>query len=85
MVIIITYKKIVAGEISAYQNQVEVINIDAKTKKTVHNAAKTVKNYMHAAILAAVDNVVTPRVELTVRSITGSSGPSTKTLIEGIL
>ena len=67
MVIIINPEKIVSGEISACQNQVEGNNNDAKTGKTVHNTVKNFENRMFDASLTATANVVTPRVELAVR------------------
>ena len=48
----------------------------------------TVENRMHDAILAVIDNVVIPRVEMAVKSITNSTGHGTNSevqnLIEGI-
>ena len=71
-------EKNVIGEVSANQNQVLGNNIDDKSRKAVDSAVKTVENCMHDAILTAMDNVVIPRVEMAVRSITGSSrhGPN---------
>ena len=43
-------------------------------RKAVDNAVMTVENRMHDAILTAMDKMVIPRVEMAVRSITGSSG-----------
>ena len=40
------------------------------------------KNRMHDAILTAMDNVVIPRVEMAVRSITGSSGHGTNSVVQ---
>ena len=58
----------------ASQNQVIENNIDDKIGKAVDNAVMTVENCMHDAIFTAMDKVVIPRVEMAVRSITGSSG-----------
>ena len=54
------------------------IYIDNKIRKVVCIAVLTVENCMHEAILTAMDKIVIPRVEMTVRSITGSSlhGPN---------
>ena len=82
MVIMINPEKIVAGEISACQSQVEGNIFDAKTRKTVHNAVNNVKNRMNDASFTATDNVVTPRVGLAVRSITGSSGHGTNSALQ---
>ena len=48
----------------ASQNQVKENNADNKNRRTVENAVFTVENRMHDEILAAMDKVVTPRVEL---------------------
>ena len=48
----------------------------------------TVENCMHHAILTAIENVLIPRVEMPVKSITGSTGhgmnSEVQSLIEGI-
>ena len=59
---------------SANQNQVIGSNIDDKIGKAVDNVVMTVENRMHDAIFTAMDKVIIPRVEMAVRSITGSSG-----------
>ena len=82
MVIIFNPEKIVAGEISACQNQVEGNNIDAKTRKRVHNAVNNVKIRMYDAFLTAMGSVVTPRGELAMRSITGSSGHGSNSALQ---
>ena len=64
-------ERIVDGGISASQSQVIVNSIDDKIRKAVDNAVRTIKNRMRDAILAAMDNVVIPRVEMAVRPITG--------------
>ena len=48
-------------------------NIDDKIMKVVDNAVLTVENRVHDATVTAIDNVIIPQVEMTVRSITGSS------------
>ena len=75
-------EKIVAGEISACQNQVKGKNIDAKTRKTVHNVVNNVEFRMYDAFLTAMGSVVTPRGELAMRSITGSSGHGTNSALQ---
>ena len=71
----------VESEISACPNLIIGNSIDDKIREALDNAVKTFKNRPHGAILTAMDNVVTPPVELAVRSITGSSGCGTnKTL-----
>ena len=63
---------------SANQNQVAGDSIDNKFRKAVDEAILTVENFMLDAILTTMDNVVIPRAEMAVRSITGSSalGPN---------
>ena len=58
---------------SASQNQVIENNIDDKIRRGVNDAVLIVENRMHDAILIAMDKVVIPRVEMDVKSITGSS------------
>ena len=67
-------EEIVNRQNSAFQYQVIGNNIDDKIRKVVDNAVKTVENRMHDAVLTVMDNVVIPRVEMAVRSTTGSSG-----------
>ena len=68
------------GKINDIANQNQVIgnSIDDKIRKAVDNAVLTVENRMHDAILTTMDNVVIPRVEMAVKSVTGPSehGPS---------
>ena len=59
---------------SACQNQVIENIIDDKIKRAVNNAVFTVKKCMHEAILTAMDEVLIPKIEIVVKSITGSSG-----------
>ena len=56
------------------QNQVIEKSIDDKIRKAVDKAALVVKNCMHDAKMTAMDEVVKPKVETAVRSITGSTG-----------
>ena len=48
----------------------------------VDNVVLTVKNGLHDAILTAMDKVVIPRVEMVVRSITGSSGHGPNSVVQ---
>ena len=42
----------------------------------------TVENRMHDAILTAIDKVVIPRVQMAVKSITGSTGLGTNSEVQ---
>ena len=63
---------------SASQNQVIGNNIDDRIGNMVDSAVIAVENRMHDVTLAAMNNLVNPRDEMAVRSITGSSrnGPN---------
>ena len=67
------------AESSACQNQVNESDIDDRIGKVVGSAVMTVGNRMLDMILAAMDIVVIPQVEMAMKSITESSrgGPST--------
>ena len=67
---------------SVNQNQVIGKNIDDKTRKTVVDAVVTVQNQMLDAILTAKDKIVTPRVEMAVRSITGSAEQGLNSVVQ---
>ena len=56
------------------QNQVIESNTDDRIRNAVGNAVVAVENCFHDAILRAMNNVIIPRVEMTVRLMTGSSG-----------
>ena len=73
------FERIVDGEISASQKKVIVGD---KFTKAFDNAVLTVENRMNDGILTAMDNVVNPRVEMAVRSITVSSGQGTSSMIQ---
>ena len=64
-------------ENSVRQNQVLEKKIDNQSTRVVSSAIMTVENRMHIAILTAIDNLVIPRVEMAVKSITGSTGYGT--------
>ena len=67
---------------SAHQNQVIENNIDDQITRAVSSVVMTVENCMHDAILTAIDNVVYPRVEMAVKSITGSTGHGTNSEVQ---
>ena len=58
---------------SASQNQVVEIIFDNKDRRVLNNAISTVENRMEDAFSTAMDKMIIPRVEMTVKSITGSS------------
>ena len=60
-------------ENSAFQDQFVEKDIDDKIIQAVDNAVIAVENRVHDAILTAMHNVVLPRVEMAVISITESS------------
>ena len=59
---------------SASQNQLIEKITDDKIRTAADNAVLTVENRMHDALLTAIYEVIFPRVERPVKSITGSSG-----------
>ena len=59
---------------SAHQNQVIENNFDDQITKAVSSVVMTVKKSRHDATLTAIDNVLLPRVEMAVKSTTGSTG-----------
>ena len=63
---------------SVRQNQV----IGKRITRAVSSAVMTVENCTHDAVLTAIDNVVTARVEMAVKSITGSAGHGTDSEIQ---
>ena len=76
------FERIVDGENNSSHNQVIGNNIDDKTRNAVNNAVFTVENCMHDAVLSAMDNVVIPRVQIAVKSITGSSGKGPSSIVQ---
>ena len=74
MVFFKIFGKITVGENSACQDRIIEKNIDGKIRNAVDNAVLTVWNWVHDAILTPMDNIVTSRVGMAVRTITGSSG-----------
>ena len=64
------------------QNQVIENRIDDQFTRVVISAVMNVESRMHDAILTAIDNVVIPRVELAVKSITGSAGHGTSSEVQ---
>ena len=67
---------------TACQNQVIKNEIDDQITRTVSSAVMTVENRMHDAILTAIDNVVIPRVEMAVKSITSSARHGTSSDVQ---
>ena len=67
---------------SARQIQVIESNIDDEITRAFSSAVMTGENRMHEAILTAIENVVFLRVEMAVKSITGSSGHGTKSQVQ---
>ena len=65
---------IIDVQISACQNQVVGNTFEDKIRKAAYSAVKTVENCMYDAISRVMDNADIPRVEMTVRLITVSSG-----------
>ena len=59
---------------SVRQNQVKENRSDDQITRVVSSAVMIIENRMHDAILTTIDNVVIPRVEMAVKSITGSAG-----------
>ena len=59
---------------SVRQNQVLENRIDEQNKKAVSSAVMTVENCMHDEILTAIDRVIIPKIEMAMKSITGSAG-----------
>ena len=59
---------------SERQNQGIENHIDDQTTRAVDSAVMIFENRRHDAILTAIDNVVIARVEMAVKSITGSTG-----------
>ena len=64
------------------QNQVIGNKIDDQITRVVSSAVMTVEIRMHDAILTAIDNVIFPRVEMAVKSITGSAGHETNSEVQ---
>ena len=62
-------ERIVDGE---SQNQVKEISVDDKIRKAIGSAVLTVKNWMDDAILTTMDIVLIPRLEMSVKLVTGS-------------
>ena len=56
--------------------------IDDKVRKAVENVVMTVENLLHDVVLTAMDNVVKPRLEMAVRSITELSGRGPNNVVQ---
>ena len=68
------FEKITVGENNKCQHQVIEKNNNDKIRKAVDIAVMTFENQVHDSILTTMDNVVILRVEMALRSITGSLG-----------
>ena len=67
---------------SVRQNQVIENKYDDQITRAVSSAVMTVENCMYDAILTAIDNVVIPRVDMAVKSITVSAGHGTNSEVQ---
>ena len=74
----------ILGEVQTRWVRIESVesNTDDRIKYVIDNAVITVKNCMHDAFLTAMNNLVIPRVEIAVRSITGWSGKGPKSIVQ---
>ena len=70
------------GENSIGHDQGFGKNIADKIRKEVDNAIMVVENRVHDGILAAMDNVIIPRVEMAVKSIIESSGRGAGSMVQ---
>ena len=59
------------GENSASPSQVIKRKITNKVRKEIDSVVAAIENWVHDAILTAMDDLVTPRVEMAVKSISG--------------
>ena len=67
---------------NASQNQIIGNNTFDRIRDALDSAVIAVENRMHDAILTALNDVVIPRVEMTVRSISGSSGNGPNSVVQ---
>ena len=67
---------------TASQNQVIRNNNDDKIRDAVDSAVIAVENRIYDAILTAMNDVVIPRVEMAVKSITSSSGNGPNSIVQ---
>ena len=65
------FGRITVGENSACQDQVLEKNVDNKIRRAGNIAVMTVEKRKNYTILTAMDNIVMPRNDIAVRSITG--------------
>ena len=68
------FERSAVGENSASHDQINYRIVTDGIKKEVDNNVMAVEKLVHEAFLVAMDNVVTPKVEMVVISFTGSSG-----------
>ena len=69
---------------SACQNQVIANIIDDQFTGAVSSAVMTVENCMQDAILTAIHNLVFSRVEMALKSVTGSTGHGTNSEVQNL-
>ena len=67
---------------NASQNQVIGNNTDDKIRDAVDSVVIVVENRMHDAILTAINDVVIPQVEMTVRPITRTPGNGPNSIVQ---
>ena len=74
----------ILGEVLTSWVRIESLesNTYDRIRYVIDNAVITVKNCMHDAISTAMNNLVIPRVEIAVRSITGWSGKGPKSIVQ---
>ena len=74
----------ILGEVLTSWVSIESVesNTGDRIRYVIDNAVITVKNCMHDAILTAMNNLVIPRVEIALRSITGWSGKGSKCIVQ---
>ena len=69
---------------NASQNQVIGKNSGDKIRDAANSAVIVVENRLHDAILTVMNDVVIPRVEMAVRSITGSSANGVESIVQNL-
>ena len=70
------------AENSVPQNQLIENKFGDQNTKTVSSALLTVKICMHDAIFTVIENLVMPRAEMALKSITGSAGHETRSEVQ---
>ena len=67
------FERLTVGENNTSHDEVVERKISDRSGKVINSVVKAVEIRVHEAIWTAMDNIVIPRVEMAVRSITGSS------------